>query len=486
MQKENIKKNYLYNLIFEVVVVIYPLIITPYLSRVLLPEGIGIKSYTYAIMSYFYYLGMLGIDIYGQKEIAAVKEDRIVRSKKFSEIYLLKLITMGLAIVLYLLFVFFTQVGNEYKKIYLCWLFFLFDAMISVKWYVSGIDYFKQLSFAEVLSKLISIVAIFVLIKSASDLYKYIIILGFVPLFSDLLVSFFIKKTLVKIPICQLNVFHHLKGTAVYFIPTIASALYSTIDKAMLTQMVGETENGFYEQANKMIILSYTIVSALFTVLRSSCCYLAESEDEASIENYQIILYDYFHLTLLLCIPLAFGIFGISKDFVPFFFGDNFLNSISVLRFLSPLIILMSISQFINSTIIIPKKRVTKVSVFYFVAAGLNGVLNFFLIPRLKANGAALASVISELFLMIVFLFFSRNEIGLFSLLRFSYKYIISGLFMLFVILLFSYYANLSLWLKVIIEIFVGVIVYFGFLIMIKDSYLKGFLKKAISKFRKK
>lgn len=483
MKTENIKKNYFFNLLYEVIVVLYPIIVTPYLSRILLPEGIGIKSYTYAMMTYFYYLGMLGIDIYGQREISFARKDEKLRSKIFYEIYILKFLTMGISIGIYVLCVFLTPFGGNYKIYFLCWVIFLFDAMISVKWYMAGINYFKQLSLVSIIVKVISIFAIFIFIKTKEDLYKYIIILGCVPLLSDLLIMFFVKKTTVKVSFSELHVFRHLKGTIVFFIPTIASAIYSTIDKAMLTSLVGEEETGFYEQANKLITLSYTIVSALFTVLRSTCCYLVERDDQESQQKYKDVIKEYLFLTLMLSLPLTFGILSISKDFVPLFFGEDFIDSTAVLQILSPLILLISISQFLNSTVIIPKKKTLKIDAFYFVAAAINMLFNFLLIKSLGARGAAIASVISELFLMGVFLVFSRNEVGIKLFCLCGYRYLFAAVIMGLGIFIFSYFVDWTLWVKVVIEIVEGISIYFSILLLFKDKYLFKLIKETFGKF---
>lgn len=466
--EKHIKKNYIFNLLYEVVVVIYPLIITPYLSRVLLPSGIGIKSYTYAIMTYFYYFGMLGIDIYGQKEIARYKDDMEKKSQLFFELLILKGITMFIAILGFVFAVLFTPLGTEYKIYFLCWLPFLFDAMIGVKWYLTGINYFKQLSLINIVIKVASIFAIYFFIKQESDLFLYILILGFVPLLSDFISYYFVFKTVKKVKINFSNFKYLLKETFVYFIPAIATALYSTIDKAMITNLVGEEENGFYEQAHKMITLCTTIATALFTVLRTACSSLAN--DELRRKEYRLLLNEYLKMTALIVFPLSFGLLAISRDFVPLFFGDKYLASTSILMILCPLIIIISITQFINSAIIIPKNLTLKMNGLYFLCAGINIILNLFLIPARGAVGAAIASVISETFLMFCFMGMSRRELGIKTVIFSCIRYFIFSAFMAGIVILFSYFVHLQDVFKVMIEILIGMISYLILLIVTKDS----------------
>ena len=93
MAKKSVAKNYIYNLVYQILVMIIPLITTPYLSRVLGAENIGIYSYTLSITTYFILFGSLGVAMYGQREIAYVQDDVNKRSKIFQEILFLRFIT---------------------------------------------------------------------------------------------------------------------------------------------------------------------------------------------------------------------------------------------------------------------------------------------------------------------------------------------------------------------------------------------------------
>ena len=75
-RKNSITTNYIYNMIFQVLNLLLPFITTPYVSRVLKADNIGIYSYTYSIITTFVLVGSLGVATYGQKEIAAVCSDQ--------------------------------------------------------------------------------------------------------------------------------------------------------------------------------------------------------------------------------------------------------------------------------------------------------------------------------------------------------------------------------------------------------------------------
>ena len=100
--KPSIKKNYILNTIYQVLILIVPLITTPYVSRILGADGVGIYSYTYSNVSYFLMVAALGSGTYGRREIAYVQNDLHKRSKLFFELIILKFTTSSIAIVSYI------------------------------------------------------------------------------------------------------------------------------------------------------------------------------------------------------------------------------------------------------------------------------------------------------------------------------------------------------------------------------------------------
>ena len=76
MKKQSVTKNYIYNLSYQILVLIIPVITTPYISRALGAENIGIYSYTLSISAFFILFGSLGISLYAQREIAYLQKDK--------------------------------------------------------------------------------------------------------------------------------------------------------------------------------------------------------------------------------------------------------------------------------------------------------------------------------------------------------------------------------------------------------------------------
>lgn len=204
MKQKSISKNYLYNLFYQILVIVMPLITTPYLSRVLGAEAIGVYSYTLSIATYFILFGTLGVSLYGQREIAYVQDDEKKRSIVFWEIVLLKTITMTISI---LIFWFTYGMYGEYKIYYRILIIELISQCIDISWFFQGIEEFKKTVIRNSIVKLIFAVCIFIFVKSPNDLIKYIVIIAGANLFGNLSLWMYVPKYIKKNRIKKITYF---------------------------------------------------------------------------------------------------------------------------------------------------------------------------------------------------------------------------------------------------------------------------------------
>ena len=166
MKKNSLKKNYIYNLIYQLLVIVLPLITTPYLSRVLGAEGVGIYSYTLSITTYFVLFGSLGIAMYGQREIAYIRDDGTKKSKTFWEILLLRFATMSISLII---FIFMFANGENYNLYYKILILEIIANSLDISWFFQGMEEFKKTVTRNIIVKIISVICIFTLIKKAED-----------------------------------------------------------------------------------------------------------------------------------------------------------------------------------------------------------------------------------------------------------------------------------------------------------------------------
>ncbi|QQO09808.1 flippase [Breznakiella homolactica] len=478
MSAISIKKNYFYNLSYQILLIIAPIITVPYVSRILTPEGIGIYSFTASIASYFILFGLLGSNLYGQREIAYHRDDQKKKAEVACEIILLRLVTVSISVLLFFLFI---QLLPEYKVFLLIQSLEIISVIFDIAWYYQGQEKFKILSIRNISIRLLGIVLVFLFVKNSHDLYKYIwIIVG-----CSFLTSFFLFPSVIKdifkqnINLKKIKPFKHLRKILYLFVPQIAMQIYTVLDKTMIGFITKSSlENGYYEQAIKIIRLLMVIVTSLGTVMTPRISNLNANNKHEEIRAYLIRS---FSFVLLVSLPMMIGIQNIASRFVPIFFGEGYENSIILLQILSCLFLIIGLNNVTGIQYLIPLKKENIFTITVTSGAIINILFNFFLIPRFKAMGAAIASVIAESVITIMQFIYIRKIFSFKKLIKGSWKYFAASFFILVILKLLNSLLPLNI-AGLAIMIISGVVFYVIFLFVLRDEFVLSTLNKALKK----
>ena len=502
MAKKSITKNYIYNMVYQVLILILPLITTPYLSRVLGAEGIGIYGYTYSIVTYFILFGSLGVAMYGQREIAYAQENVEARKKVFIEIVIFRFITISIAIAFYY-FLFIR--GAEYQIYYQILLLELIAAAFDISWFFQGMEEFKRTVTRNVLVRICSVSLVFILVKTKEDLAKFTLIYSLADLIGNLSLWLYVPKYIKGVKVKNVNVFKHLPQITLLFIPQIANQIYKILDTTMIGALVSDkTETGYYEQGQKVIRLLLTIVTSLGVVMVPRMASTFASGDKEKIKSYMKMS---FKFVFFLAFPIMFGIISISQAFVPVFFGSGYDKVVILINIISPILILMGMANVLGTQYLLPTKHQKEYTISVTIGVIFNFILNYILIRKFASIGASVATVLSELIVVIIQFQFVKKEINLKNLFGMAWKYLLSGMIMFAVcfgirLLLATNIINSSLInlsknvlmntdyfiniVSIIIQIIFGALTYFVMLIILKDDYVFKFIDKIKSYIFKK
>ena len=480
---KSVKKNYIYNLIYQIIVIILPIIMTPYLARTLGAKGIGIYGYTNSIITYFVLFGTLGMNLYGQREIAFYQNDFNKRSKIFNELLLLRFLLM---VVAFIIFIFVFCINNEYNLYYKILIIELLANMLDITWYFQGIEDFKKLVFRNIIVKLFTICSVFLFVKNANHLWIYILIYSLSNLLGNILLWYNVKN-IVKIKLVSFKaISNHFKLILTLFIPQIAIQVYAVLDKTMIGLILKDmAEVGFYEQSQKIIRILLTLITSLGIVLmpRIANCYYNKKSNEA--KKY---IDKSLYLVFMIAFPLMFGIIIVSKNFVPLFFGSGYDNIKKLLPVMSLIIIPVGISNITGNAILIPKKMQKQYTNSVIVGAIINLILNYILINLIGTLGAVIATVIAETLITIFQLYYCREEINFLDLLNISKNYFIAGLLMFVCCLLLLLFVKIDYVYVIIMQVVLGAIIYALVLFILKDETFIEIIKIFINRiiWRKK
>ena len=389
MASNSLKKNFLYNSMYQVLALILPLITTPYISRILGADGVGEYGYYFSVAKYFVLFSMLGLNNYGNRTVASVREDKEKLARTFSSIYVMQ---FAFAVVVLLIYSIFAFIFNQ-SKMAIVLIFYVLSAGLDINWFFFGIEQFKLTVTRNTIIKVASVVCIFIFVKDAADVYVYGLIMGLSFFLSQLALWPFVKKYTYFVKPTRAEIVTHIKPNLILFLPVIAVSLYKSMDKIMLGQMTNLTEVGFYQNSEKIIDIPESLIMALGTVMLPRMSNLAVNNDVKTSKRY---IYLSILFAAFLSSSIGFGIAGISPEFVPWFFGKGFDPCISIFAVLAPSTIFIALANVIRTQYLIPlhKDKIYVVSVF--LGAGINIVLNLLLIPYLKSTGAAIGTLAAE------------------------------------------------------------------------------------------
>lgn len=478
-RQPSVTLNYIYNVVYEAFIIIIPFITAAYTSRIFGADGVGAYSFSNTIASYGVLFGSLGVASYGQRECSRLRDDKELLSKSFWEIFLLKTCSLFVCLLLYS---FSFLISSSYSLYLKAFSFLVIASVFDISWFYRGIENFKWVSFCQIVIKTISTICLFLFIKEKSDLVLYILFISFSTLFGNLMMWLFIKRYLKRVHFFELKPIHHLKNTIIYFIPTVATSIYTQLDKLMIGWITQDDfQNGYYEQATKVISMSKTVVLSVNIVVSARISYLFQNKCYDEIKKRLLKTAEY---VMLLSLPLSIGIFAIARDFVPIFFGDGFDGTIPLLCVLSPIVFVVGVSNVLGACYFTPSGQRARSNKVIVSGAIINLLLNLMLIPPFKAVGAAVSSLIAESFIAIVYLIMGKDWLPFNKFFRMLLKKVFAGFLMGMVVVLFSCATELSV-INLILEIFIGILTYFVVLFVMKDAILFEILKRFLFFFRR-
>lgn len=276
------------------------------------------------------------------------------------------------------------------------------------------------------------------------------------------------------IKVKNINITKQIPALVMLFIPQITTRIYNMLDTTMLGTIIKDkSETGFYDQSQKIIRVLLTIVTSLGTVMVPRMANLFANKEKEKINEY---LTKSFNFTYLLSFPIIFGLIAISKNFVPWFFGQGYDKVVILMNIITPIILFMGIANIIGTQYLLPTKRQKEYTISILVGLIINFILNYIMIHLWKSIGACIATVLSELIVVIMQIHYVKNEINIKEKIGLSYKYLLSSLIMF----VFCYIVQFAItgFYGMVIQIMLGIIIYFGMLILFKDEFIFLLLNK--------
>lgn len=468
----NIIKNYIYNTVYQIMLLIVPLITMPYLTRVFTPDQIGINSYTASIVNYFMLFGALGMQMYANRQVAYVRDNKEKLSKTFWSLYITQLITTSISLIAYLIFVLFVK---DNKAIYLVQGISVVATMIDISWLFMGLEDFKKISLRNILVKLLGLIGIFAFVKTSDDLLLYIFISTIINVIGMVVMWIYIPKEIRKVQIDKKLMKRTIIPLILLFLPQIASQVYTLLSRTMIGILSTDAQVAFYDYSQKIVRIVLALIASVGTVLMPRVSNMNSNGEKDKIKGF---VHKAFMFVSYLSIPMAFGLMGVSENLISWFLDKEYIQVGSLAAISSVIIIPVSWANIIGVQYLIAIKEEYKYTYSVVISSVLSFIANIILIPRIGALGAVISLIIAEFSGAIIQFIFVRKQLDVSKMLLGIIKYIIVSIMMFIIVILVGNIFENKI-LANLCQVIAGGGFYFIVMWILKDKVQVEILEKA-------
>ena len=480
MEQKSLKRNYILNMVKTVSGLFFPVVSFAYASRILGVDGIGKVDFSKSIVSYFTLFATLGISTYGIREGSKVRDDKRKLSKLTKELFGINVFTTVLSYVFFLYALFMVERFSDYRELLLINGLTIGFTALGLEWLYGALEDFEYITVRYILFQVLALLLLIVFINDSRDYYIYAFIITFSNVGSNVFNFIHARKYVSVKYKDKLEIKRHIKPIMVFFSNTLAGNIYVTLDTSMIGLLSTDYAVGLYSASIKMNRICIGMITALSTVLLPRLSYYIENKN---YDIYKTMLKKSFDFMIMLSLPIAGGLFLLSKEVLVIFSGVSFANAEICSRILSVIVFAVSLSTFAATQILIPYRK-EKYQLYGTIIGAISNLLaNSILIPLFNQNGAALGTVIAESLVAISLMYFAYKCVDYRFMLKQVWHYFVALIGMLIVLYPLSFFMEGLL--KCIAFLVVGAFVYGIILFSLRDEcfiYIIGNIKNKLKR----
>lgn len=459
-EKSNgIKANMLFQGLYQIMVLGVPLIVSPYLTRTLGAENLGIYGYTNSIAYYFWIIAMLGISRHGQRVIAVASENQERLRKVFWSLFIDHVIISIIAMTAYLVFV--QLFIHENTEIFMIQGWYVLSALFDVTWLFSGLERFKTVAIKNMFIKIVNMFLVFGFVRTSNDLVNYSLIMTFSTLVGNIIM---LPQTIRIVPVCRItwtDLKEHIKPLFVLSISVIAVSLYVVFDKTLIGMFLDMSAVSYYEYADRLIVVPKSLLTVISAVLFPRFCKMMnQGETKIAKEYFELA----FIIVAILGIGATFGLAAVSETFAPLYYGAEFTISGSIMKYLAPVIVIVALGDLIRTQLMISKNRDIQFILCVVINSIVNLILTCLLIRPLGVYGAVVGTLAAEICGLSIETYICRKEVNMKKLYSRIIPYCAFGLLMYGAVFLIQRLLPLT-WRTLLIEFACGAFLYCGMVV---------------------
>ncbi len=469
IKERTVRANYIYNMLYVVSSILFPLITFPYAARVLGADGIGLIGFFQSLINYVCAIFCVGIPLYGIREIAKVKMEPTELSKSLVEIIILHgILTLGAIIVIIILSIISEETKGSVAVLCVMSIHVLLYPL-GCEWFYKGIEEFKYIAIRSVFIRILSAVFLFVFVRTSQDVIYYAIcvvlstggnfVINFIRIWG------YVDKKAVKVR--EIRPFKHFKRSGKVYFFNLALSSFPSVDVAILGLLGGTIFVGYYTGAIKFVLAIITVVASLAHVLLPRLSHFYASGRYAEFNELSQMSIDYVFVT---CPFITLILMVLSPELIAFFCGSGFQPSVSILRIMAPIVMTMTLVKIIGMEILFPQNREKMVTYALMISTLTEITLCYFLFYVWSYNGVALATLISNIIALLILVLCGKKNLTLRLTKQHLFYFIFALLSTLFCYFIKNLISGTPLF-KVFVVVFLGLTCYGIMLYAIKDEY---------------
>lgn len=473
---QSVKVNYILNLINTGTQMLFPLITFPYVCRVIEADGIGQINFFQSIISYISLFTCLGIPMYAIREIARDRSDVVQMNRTAMEILLLHsmLTLVGYAIVAILCLTV-PQIQVNIPLFLILSLTIFFTA-IGCEWFYQGIEDFKYITIRGLIIKTVSVVLLFIFVKSKTDLLYYGCYTVFGVLGGNIFNFFRLRKYIHRenIIFSELHIKRHIKPVLKVFSFSVVTSIYLQLNTVLLGFLKNALAVGYFAAATKVMQMLLMMSSCLGSVMMPRASHLIAENKESEFNR---LIQKSYNFTLAIALPMTIGLIFCAPSLITALCGVKFEHSILPSQIIAPIILMVAISNVFGIQVLFPKGKINIVTLCCGIGAVADLILNLCLIPFFSYIGTSIAYLGAEVATTVSMYFIGRKYIPIIYFKKSHLTYALGCIVMAFVLYGISLLQLPTLTI-LLLQGCCGVLAYFIILCICKDEMLVQILSK--------
>lgn len=480
MKKQSLAKNFIYQFLYQGLILIIPFILSPYLTRTLRESALGTYTYVNSIAYYFVIAGNLGIGVHGKRTIARNSGNETALRKSFWSLFGMHAVISMISAMAYIFMAVF--IAKDDKVIYYIETFYVLSALFDITWLFYGLENFKSVVIKNTAVKVTECILIFLCVKSPGDLWKYTLISAGSLLAGQMVMLPQAMSIIKPIRFTWKEMTEHIKPMLIFSVALIAASLYTVFDKTLLGMMTTKENVAFYEYSNRIVSLPRTFVEVASSVMFPRACKLAAEGNQKEQKKY--INYS-FIITAFIGVGAIFGLAAVAKPFAILYYGEAFSVCGPIIIALSPLVYIIGSSKILRAQCLIPNGMDKAANICIVINAIVNLVLSMMLIPSLGIYGAVIGTFSAELCGFILQSFLCRKFVDFSIIPKSLLPFIISGALMYGAIILSGQFLSDNI-IGILAKVIIGGGVYLILTVLYLAVFHKNILQLVLKKVKRK